>query len=72
MSRRFIQKREGRECGGRRWGGLPLCPGIKKQSLFNQGQLTLSQYPELIIPRLTAACLGSNEEGQGVAFGERP
>lgn len=38
--------------------------GIKEQSLFNQGQLTLSQYANLIIPRLTASCPHGNGDCQ--------
>lgn len=40
---------------------LPLWPGIKKQFLYNQGPLTLSQYAALIIPRLTASGTGGLE-----------
>lgn len=67
------EKRQGRGEEGGRERVLPLWPGIKKQFLYNQGPLTLSQYAALIIPRLTASGAGGLERVRGgVCLGEGP
>lgn len=67
------EKRQGdEEEGGRGEGELQLWPGIRKQSLSNQQQWTLSQFVDLIIPGLTESCTGGHGQGRGSVFsGER-